>query len=82
MGLKVLNSTVKADLRSFEAPFSYKGPLYNTRNPKLIRINAEIFSVTLFGHKEYHIKFPWTELDGPGNYGQKTDLDITLPTSG
>ena len=28
--------------------------------------------------KKDHIKFLWTELDGPGSYGQNTDLDITL----
>ena len=45
IGLKVLNSVVKGDLWPFEVPLSYIGPLYNTRNPQLTRINAENFFV-------------------------------------
>ena len=68
------NSVVKGDLRAFEVPLSYIGPLYNPCNPKAAKSKLKSFFLSTYTHNLYDKK----ELDVyhrvPGNTITKTDI--------
>ena len=74
IGLKVLNSVVKGDLRVFEVPLSYIGRLYNPCNPKAAKSKLKSFFLSTYSHSLSHKK----ELDVyhrvPGSSDQQNDF--------
>ena len=78
LGPKVLNSVVRGDLRVFEVPLSYIGPLYNARKISPTIAGLKSFLLDAYNHNIYDKKELGVYLRVSGNDQQKTDLVNTL----
>ena len=78
IGPKVLNSVVRGDLRVFEVPLSYIGPLYNTRQISPTIAGLKSFLLDAYNHSIYDKKRIRRVPSCSRKRSTKNDLDITL----